>query len=234
MRKHNLISRKPEDVQAEGFFSQFGQDQYVVETLFPAKRGGFFVDIGAHDGVSGSNTCYFERNLGWSGLCIEPIPEVFDQLKENRECDLICGCIAAEKGSAKFLRITGPGEVLSGLEINSPPEHRAWVRNEVARLGGSIVELEVSCLRFNDLIAERRVSQIDYLSIDTEGAELDILRTIDFQACPIQVLDIENNYHGDHLIELLDPLGYELVAMVGCDEIYVHRSSEAYARFRSR
>jgi FkbM family methyltransferase len=232
-RKLHSLSEDAGQLQAAGFFSQFGQDRYVAEVLFPEKHDGFFVDIGAHDGVSGSNSCYFERNRGWRGVCVEPIPEIFEQLKANRKCDTVCGCIAAENGTAKFIRVTGPCEMLSGLDINTPPEHREWVRSEVARHGGTVNEFDVSCLRFNDLIARYQIPQIDYLTIDTEGAELAILQTIDFRACRIQVLDLENNYHGDHLIEWLDPLGYELAAMVGCDEIYVLRGSEAHVRIRS-
>jgi len=233
IRKHRHCVHDPATLAAEGFSSQFGQDKYVTQTLLPEKRGGYFVDIGANDGISSSNTYYLERTLGWQGVCIEPIPEVFALLEANRKCRIVHGCIARQAGTAKFIHVVGPCEMLSGLDVDQPPEHRARVLDEVARFGGSIEEYDVPCLSFNELMAREKVRQIDYLSLDTEGAELAILRTIDFQAVPIHVLDVENNYHGDHLIELLDPLGYELVAMVGCDEIYVLRGTEAHARLHA-
>ena len=233
VRQHRHHVYDPAALAAEGFSSQFGQDQYVVQTLFPEKRDGCFVDIGANDGITSSNTYYLERTLGWQGVCIEPIPEVFARLEANRKCRVVHGCVARQVGTGKFIHVTGPCEMLSGLDMDQPPEHRAWVRSEVARLGGSIEEYDVPCLDFNELMAREKVRQIDYLSLDTEGAELAILRTIDFPAVPIHVLDVENNYHGDHLIELLDPLGYELAAMVGCDEIYVLRGTAAHARLHA-
>ena len=65
------------------FKSQYGQDQFV-DTWCNSREGGVFVDVGAHDGVTLSNTWFFENVRKWTGLCIEPIPEIFNQLKENR------------------------------------------------------------------------------------------------------------------------------------------------------
>ena len=59
------------------FFSQLGQDRYLLENFFRGKRGGVFVDIGAYDGQTFSNTLFFERSMAWTGLCIEPLPSAF-------------------------------------------------------------------------------------------------------------------------------------------------------------
>ena len=66
-------------------YSQHGQDLYVYETFFKNSAAkGCFVEIGAYDGVTLSNTLLFERHLGWSGLCIEPLPSAFEKLRTNR------------------------------------------------------------------------------------------------------------------------------------------------------
>ena len=56
------------------FFSQTGQDRLLFEHFFRGKRNGVFVDVGAYDGTTFSNTLFFERSMGWSGLCVEPLP----------------------------------------------------------------------------------------------------------------------------------------------------------------
>jgi hypothetical protein len=63
------------------YYSQYGQDKFLFENFFINKKEGFFLDIGAHDGVNGNNTFLFEK-IGWSGVCIEPIPSVFEKLKK--------------------------------------------------------------------------------------------------------------------------------------------------------
>ena len=72
--------------------SQLGQD-ILVDEYFGGKRGGVFVDIGAYDGVTFSNTLMLERERGWTGVCIEPLPDVFAELRQNRGCVCVQACI---------------------------------------------------------------------------------------------------------------------------------------------
>ena len=66
------------------YTSQDKQDKYLEENVFKGYKGGVFVDVGAHDGVSINNTLYFEKYNGWTGINIEPIKEVYDKLLINR------------------------------------------------------------------------------------------------------------------------------------------------------
>src|ERR1700730_1429338 len=66
------------------YFSQTGQDKFLNERVFGAKRDGTFVDIGAADGVFLSNTYFFEKELAWCGVCVEPRPEAFSRLVASR------------------------------------------------------------------------------------------------------------------------------------------------------
>jgi len=95
-----------QQITAEGYFSQFGQDKWIIERLFPSKRNGFFVDIGANDGITLSNT-YFLEKKGWNGLAVEPIPPVYEKLVKNRQCIAVNGCIAPTSGKEIFRVITG-------------------------------------------------------------------------------------------------------------------------------
>ena len=119
------------------YHGQYGQDQIFHEELFGGRKGGVFVDVGAHDGVSFSNTLFFERELGWRGLCIEPIPEIFDDLAKNRSAICVRACVARKTGSKKFLRVRGYAEMLSGMLDSYDPRHAARLHKEVQEAGGS-------------------------------------------------------------------------------------------------
>lgn len=201
------------------FFSQFGQDKYLYENFFKEKRKGVFVDVGAHDGVTLSNTYFFEKSMEWSGICIEPIPEVFKRLKDNRKCICIEGCINDKYDTVAFLKVSGYAEMLSGIIENYNPLHVQRIQNEIRECGGNSEVIFVKCYPLSRLLIENNIKHVDYLSIDTEGGELEILQSIDFSQIDIDVIEVENNY-GDHFQQFLKPLGYIQVTCIGCDEIY--------------
>ena len=82
----------------------------------------------------------------------------------------------------------------------------------------------MNSILFEGLCAENGLKNIDLLSIDTEGAEMRILKSIDFTRHSIRVICVENNYHGDEIACLLEAKGYELRAILTCDEIYVKKA----------
>ena len=81
------------------FHSQIGQDRFLLEHFFRGRRGGVFVDIGAYDGEMFSNTLFFERSMGWTGLCVEPLPSAFAKLAATRRS--ICEIFASEVMKAR-------------------------------------------------------------------------------------------------------------------------------------
>ncbi len=201
------------------FYSQYQQDQYAYENFFKGKRNGVFVDIGAHDGVTLSNTYFFEKSMGWTGICVEPIPEVFARLKANRKCICVEGCIFDKRSTVPFLKISGWAEMLSGIVQNYDPRHVKRLQWEIDLNGGKSEIIQVKCHNLNQLLLDNNMLHIDYLSIDTEGGELGILQSIDFSTIDIDVLEVENNYH-EPFREFLEPLGYQKITDLGPDEIY--------------
>ena len=67
------------------FYSQVGQDRFLLENFFRGRRGGVFLDIGAYDGETLSNTLFFEKTMGWTGLCVEPLPSAASRLPSSVE-----------------------------------------------------------------------------------------------------------------------------------------------------
>ena len=220
---------------SEQYNSQYGQDKFFDEEIFRKKEHGFFLDIGAHDGVSLSNTYFFEKFRNWRGICVEPLPHIFERLRINRNCIKIQGCIANFNGSSKFIFVDGGEgefpEMLSGLSDFYDPKHYQLVQHGVNQHNGSLKELQVQCYQINDILTRYKVSHIDYCSIDTEGSELQILKSIDFKSHVIEAFSVENNF-GERKIRLfMKSKNYELIKHLKGDDFYVLRKKKYFWKF---
>jgi len=208
------------------FYSQLEQDKFAYENYFFDTTEGFFVDIGAHNGKTLSNTLFFEQELGWHGICVEPIPEVFEQLRKNRSCICINGCISDTTGIVDFTQVVCPSiyvEMLSGITEKYDPAHVQRIDAEIAQCHGSKKIIKVQSYLLADILDQYGISHIDYLSLDTEGGELDILRTIPFDRITIDVIDVENNYHDPNIRRFLTTHGFKLVKSLEWDELYARK-----------
>lgn len=167
-----------------------------------------------------SNTYFFEKTLGWKGICIEPQNSYYSKLIENRTCDCINACIADFSGKGLFMEIDGYSKMLSGLVNKYDNRHLRRIYDEVAAHGGNIKRLEVDCIILNDLLESKKIQKIDYCSIDIEGGEMDILKSIDFNKFDFDVFSIENNYKNLKLERFMLEKGFKLFSTIHCDEIY--------------
>jgi FkbM family methyltransferase len=202
------------------YYAAHNIDQYVKETFFSNKTSGYFVDIGAHDGVAGSNSLYFE-NEGWDGLCFEPISNVFDMLKQNRKCKCINKAISNREEVSQFFVIDGMSEVLSGLVNEYSEEHIIRINREIQEHNQSFEYIDVQCSTFEKEIGNHN---IDILSIDTEGSELSILKTIDFKKYNVNVMIVEYNYHNQDLLNYVYNNGFEIANQIGIDLIIKNKN----------
>ena len=160
-------------------------------------RGGVFVDVGAHDGVTLNNTLLFERERGWRGLCVEPNPTVFQQLTKARRVPSLNIALGNEEGILPFRKVTGEAEMLSGLVDSASPDHMARIEREMIRFGGSQTIIDVPVRRLGDVLSEHGIDEIHYISIDVEGAELPILGSLDHKKFFFHVIDVECNDRRD-------------------------------------
>lgn len=201
------------------YHSQYRQDQTIDRLL--SKSDGLFVEIGAYDGRTYSNTYYFETERNWSGICIEPVPELFQKVQKNRSCITVQGCISDTEGYKAFCRCHGRTEMLSGLVDFYDEQHRQRIETEIAEHGGSWEEFDVKCYTLGELLDKHDMSTVDYCSIDTEGGELEILGTIDFDRYNIRALSIEDNYEDQRIIRFMTGKGYSVLCRNSCDLIFV-------------
>lgn len=201
--------------------SQCCQDQFVNEHFFHDMKGGFFLDIGAHDGQSFSNTWYLEKNCNWFGICFEPLPHLYKKLKECRTCICVNACVSAIQGALPFLHIDGCDEMLSGLCGTYDQRALNAVMSDIKQFGGDFKVLQLPSVRLDSVLEQFGVTHVDYLSLDTEGNELEILKTIDFSKITINVIDVENNYNEPFIKDFLTANGYTFVTRLTVDDIYV-------------
>jgi FkbM family methyltransferase len=198
-------------------YSQYQQDLYIRETFFRDKNKGIFVDIGAHDGRTFSNTLLFEE-LGWDGICIEPLPHIFQKLKQNRKCKCIEGAVVdKEQEYVDFCSIDGYSEMLSGVIDFYDERHKKRIIDEGEVHKCTRTKIKVPCLNFNKVITEEN---IDLLSLDTEGGELNILKSIDYSKYNIKVIVVENNFAENSILNFLILKGYTYITTLGADQIF--------------
>lgn len=191
-------------------YSQFGQD-LAVEEMLPGDRG-VYVDVGASDGLFLSNTLRFEEK-GWAGLCVEPDPDEFHRLLENRTC--ICENVACAnfRGQLDFQRL--PVRGWSGL-VDFPHEYNA---EKIAGLEREILSVRV--LPLQDLLDKYQLMKVDYLSIDVEGAELAVLESVDWERMEIRAITVEISSDPSPIPGYLLCRGYALWGVLGSDHLYV-------------
>jgi FkbM family methyltransferase len=214
-------------IEAESY-SQFGQDRFVAEAVYAGKRGGYFVEAGAGDGLWISNTLLLERRYGWTGILIEPT-SAFAALQRNRP-----GCIcdnsglAGEEGNITMVEIFDRGQAgISPAAKDNLLLSRSIKDTRQGDLAGMNSYWGVAQRQYlikarplaDVLKAHRAPKRIDYLSLDVEGFEFEILRLFPFDEYEFGCLSIERP--PPELHSLLAGKGYVFKGRLGQDHIYV-------------
>lgn len=201
-------------------FSQFGQDVYLMERVYPGKRGGYFVELGAVDGREKSNTYLLEKQYGWNGICIEPNEVYQASLKANRGCHISFDLVHELSNVPYHFRLEGE---LSGTQEDL---------QSVAHLEGfrsSTPQIRILLSKsLTDILDQFKAPGfIEYLSLDTEGSELPILKGVDWSRYTFGYICVEHNgiqCQRDALREFLQPKGYRWVRENVVDDEYAHFS----------
>jgi FkbM family methyltransferase len=177
-------------------FSQFRQDLFVAFFL-GGKKEGAFVEFGAADGVTHSNTLLLEKLLGWRGILIEPISKAFKELAFNRPKSLLVRA-AISVDNSNYMSMTQSGQLSSligyhDMDVLSSKRAIAISKGEVE----SVPLVDLSLL----LRSHFPSGNLDYISIDVEGAELAIISRFDFSVSP-SIFTIEYNNRKSDLDEI--------------------------------
>ncbi len=201
------------------YFSQAGQDR-VIDKLLGQKTAGVFVDIGGYDGVTGSNSLFFEVFRGWSGVLVEPSPTQLRLAEQVRRCPCLGYAVAGVAGSAEFMEVTSGFTQMSGFLDSYDRDLLARVRGD-ARHKEVVHTLDTKPLA--EILTARGISRIDYLSLDVEGGEMDILQSFPFDDFDIELWSIENNSQSSEMPELMRDRGFDLIEFSGVDDLFRKR-----------
>jgi FkbM family methyltransferase len=161
------------------YFSQNGED-FLLWTFFQSKQAGFYVDVGAFDGIHLSNTLLFEQQ-GWEGICIEPHPQYFDLCRRSRPhatC-LNLACVSDDSQAVVEFYTEDLG-LLSGILAGRDEDvRRRYTRRGLEFKGFSKTLVPASTL--NNVLSTYASDRlkIDFISIDVEGTELEVLQGLD-------------------------------------------------------
>ena len=218
------------------FNSQDKQDEYLETYIFKGYKNGIFMDIGAHDGISINNTLYFEKYNNWKGINVEPIKQVYDKLIINRpNCININCAISNNNGIAEFICNTGYTEMISGLKNNYDSRHLQRLQNENEQMGSTTEIIIVETKKIETICDEHNIKHINYLSIDVEGGEFEVIKSINFDKIFIDVIGFENNYNDVSIpiIKFLENKNYYIIHksmdifMINKDSIFNNFSSQS-------
>jgi len=203
-------------------FSQLKQDVEVLE-IYNNLKNGFFIEIGANDGIKYSNTYLLEKYYNWKGICIEPIPSLFNTLCKNRPNSICCKNAVYNQSNLNMLfNISNTNTLLSGM-------HNHYDNANIKNIVDSDKEqILVKTITLNDLLIKYNSPKfIHYLSLDTEGTELEILQSVDFSKYTFGLIDIEHNFiepKRSQIRELLVLNGYNYRRQNKFDDCYIHKS----------
>jgi len=201
-------------------YSQLGQDLEVLK-FYNYKEAGFFIEVGASNGIRLSNTYLLEKQYKWTGICCEPNPKCFEKLVVNRPNSIcINEAVYSKSGLTLTFDIDNNCDLFSGISSHID-KHRS-------RVDLNKETIKVKTITLTEVLDNSNAPKfIEYMSLDTEGTELEILKGLDFEKYTFGLIDIEHNKvepRRTEMKELLLSNGYLYKGENKWDDMYVHKS----------
>ena len=230
--KAPVETKAPESkVTTQIFFSQNHQDDFVSFYLSEVLKldirsmgkNGKFVDVGTSDGRENNNTFHFERFLQWEGLCIDANPDVAKAMPNTRSCKLFNGAAYDSDGKTKFMKIDGYSSSLSGIVSDMQIPHRERIDKEIKIHGGKQTLIDVETAMIQSLMDTLEWKHVNYMSIDTCGSELKVLKGIDFHRTSVDIftIDMNSGRDTDNMLIFMSERGYSRLLRMGNDDVYI-------------
>lgn len=197
--------------------AQLKQDLFVINEL-NFKKNGFFVEFGATNGLDLSNTYLLEKEFNWNGILAEPAKHWHSDLRINRSCNIETDCVWINSNEILRFNETSNKELSTIDAFSNSDNHKN------SRLDGN--KYNVNSISLSDLLEKYNAPKsIDYLSIDTEGSEFEILSNFDFKKYSFKIITCEHNYslNREKIHNLLKENGYKrkFVGLSKWDDWYV-------------
>ena len=205
------------------YYGQWETDK-IIESYFSKEHKGICIEVGAANGVKGSNTLYFEEK-GWDVLCIEPNTEHSESLEKYRKLVRYFAC-GNETGTfpLTIFRV-GKNNITSSLTSLDPDKR--LIEDHIDLINEKY-ELEVKVETLSNIIENEvkgtlfeSIREIDFISIDTEGTELNVLEGLDFSLYHVTLLVVENNYNDKEIEDFMMSKGYRKDRRYKINDFYV-------------
>lgn len=177
-------------------FAQAWQDWWLHHNLFGRRMtwgSGVYIEVGVWDPLHASNTLFFDKCLGWQGVCFEPNPKWHSRIRQNRSCTLVPHCVSSSNVSVNFVRPGASGGTAHVARKHSGAHAGAPV---AASISGA---LRMRCVVLGEALAAlgRPDTVVDLLSVDVEGSEADVLRCFPWARHRPRAVLLETNQAGD-------------------------------------
>lgn len=207
------------------YFAQFGEDRILNQMLNKAK--GNCVEVGGFDGITGSNTYFFER-IGWRCIVVEPMPDFCRKIRSVRQCEVVEVAASDRSGEVEFFVAAGV-ETLSTIERDD--KHFARIKSLSSE---EIKKITVKTARLNDILLERGMTDIDFLTIDVEGHEMSVLSGMSFLEISPRIIIIEDNSNGEssEVKDFMRAASYTRFLRTGCNDWYAKQGDELVTVWR--
>jgi len=223
--------------------AQAGQDQYLLQRVFFPQDlccKGVFVEFGARNGIAHSNTYIFERNFGWTGLMFEVDDREYEKLKENRpNADIVLGPVCPSTQSQVTILLSASPGWTGTTELIEP------TRNGTKHVRS---HKKFQCHHLAKELKARNMHRIDYMTIDTEGSEPDIVEDFPWNDFDVRVVQVEqlvaSRYPAqkgkkERVVAHMEKFGYRLlsiypVAVRDTDDLIFTRNVDAFLNMTTR
>ncbi len=190
-------------------YAQWGDDVLVWD-YFKGKTDGVFLEAGANDPKTQSQTYLLEKR-GWTGILVEAVPECCEKLSAERP------------NSRVFQNALGSPEQRGILRLSIPNgiSELATAIKEGKRVGAADRVIEAVLMTLTEILDAAGAARLDYLSLDLEGMELEALRGLDFGRFRPDVVIVEDRLDNLSRHRFMKGVGYKLVRRNGSNDWYV-------------
>lgn len=195
---------------------QMDEEMELIQQFFNHSKEGFYIEVGANDPVGSSQTYHLEQ-LGWTGILVEPLERFFEKMKEVRPNSSVfkVACTNPQKVGPTEIYIPDESTGLATLEKNTDD------------LGVKYTNIEnVEAVTLDSLIDEVNPSSIDFVSIDTEGTELDVLQGFDIAKHKPKLILLEDKLNNLKKHRCLKSLGYKIIRRTLLNNWYVPQETK--------
>lgn len=187
---------------------QYGQTKALLQYCNNL-MGGVFIDVGCNDGYELSNTYYLEKMLDWKGVLFEPNKDYFEQACHNRWNTVYNAAIWKEKCEENFLHIKGYSELISGLINGYTIPYYERVQREIKAYEQEAQIYPIPCIGLNNIVEITGIKKADYLSLDTQSSEYQVLKSYDETVLPIKVIGLDTQgCLEEEIFDILKGKGY--------------------------